>query len=299
MGGMPLLHNIVQSEIDWGMIKFRIITVLTLVALFFLARSLIALFRTAIQFLRMRWENIEEGVIKSLQTLSSYMIWSCYVIASLNFLGVGINNLTFIAGGLSVGVGFALQDLIKNFVGGLMLLFGRSVHPGDQIQIDDVRGRVTRIDIRSTVVQTNEDSTIFLPNADLILKKIVNWTHKDPRGRAEVVVGVAYGSDIALTKYLLMQCALSNPDVLAEPPPYVLFNDFGDNALIFHLRFWIMNIVLSKDIVRSEIRFEIERVFKERGIELAYPQLDIHIRSVQGLKQLFKKTADPLTNMEH
>ncbi len=298
MGGMPLLHNIVQSEIDWGMIKFRIITVLTLVALFFLSRSLIALFSTSINFLRMRWENIEEGVIKSLQTLSSYMIWSCYVIASLNFLGVGINNLTFIAGGLSVGVGFALQDLIKNFVGGLMLLFGRSVHPGDHIQIDDVHGRVTRIDIRSTVVQTNEDSTIFLPNADLILKKIVNWTHKDPRGRVEVVVGVAYGSDTALTKYLLMQCALSNPDVLAEPPPYVLFNDFGDNALIFHLRFWIMNVVLSKDMVRSEIRYEIERVFKEHGIELAYPQLDIHIRSVEGLKQLFKKTADPLTNME-
>jgi potassium-dependent mechanosensitive channel len=289
MGGMPLLHKIVQWEIDWGMIRLRITTVLSLAALFFMARSLIALFHTAIKFLRRRWENIEEGAIKSLQTLSSYVIWICYVIISLNFLGVGIVNLTIIAGGLSVGVGFALQDLIKNFVSGLILLFGRSIHPGDEIQIEDVHGRVKRINIRSTVVQTNEDSTIFLPNSDLVSKKIVNWTHKDPRGRTEIIVGVAYGSDTDLINELLIQCALSNPDVLKEPPPYVLFNDFGDNALILHLRFWIMHVVLSRDLVRSAIRFEIERVFTERGIEIAYPQRDIHIRSVDELNGYFKK----------
>ena len=288
MGGMPLLRKIVQWEIDWGMIRLRLTTVLTLAALFFMARSLIALFHTAIKFLRRRWENIEEGAIKSLQTLSSYVIWICYIIVSLNFLGIGIGNLAIIAGGLSVGVGFALQDLIKNFVSGLILLFGRSIHPGDEIQIEEVHGRVKRINIRSTVVQTNADSTIFLPNADLVSKKIVNWTHKDPRGRAEIVVGVAYGSDTGLIKDLLIQCALSNPHVLKEPPPFVLFNDFGDNALILHLRFWIMHIVLAKDRVSSEIRFEIDRVFKERGIEIAYPQRDIHVRSVEGLNGYLK-----------
>ncbi|MFA6412641.1 MAG: mechanosensitive ion channel domain-containing protein [Syntrophales bacterium] len=288
MGGMPLLHKIIKWEIDWGMIRLRLTTVLTLAALFFMARSLIALSHTAIKFLRIRWENIEEGAVKSLQTLSSYVIWICYIIISLNFLGVGIGNLTIIAGGLSVGVGFALQDLIKNFVSGLILLFGRSIHPGDEIQIEDVHGRVKRINIRSTVVQTNADSTIFLPNSDLVSKKIVNWTHRDPRGRAEIVVGVAYGSDTGLINDLLIQCALSNPDVLKERPPVVLFNDFGDNALILHLRFWIMHIVLARDRVSSEIRFEIDRVFKERGIEIAYPQRDIHIRSVEGLNGCLK-----------
>ncbi len=270
LGGMPLLLEIVQSEIDWGIFRFRITTVLTLAALFFLARSLIAFFCTGITFLRLRWENVEEGVVKSLQTLTSYIVWSGYLIAALHFLGIGFEKLTLIAGGLSVGIGFALQDLIKNFVGGLMLLFGRSVHPGDQIQIDDIRGCVTRIDIRSTVVQTNEDSTIFLPNADLILKRIVNWTHKDPKGRAEVAVSVAYGSDIDLIKKLLMGCALSNPNVLPDPSPYVLFTDFGDNAMTFHIRFWIMNVVLSRDRVRSEIRFAIESAFREHGIDLGW-----------------------------
>ena len=268
LGGMPLVHHIVQSEIDWGILRFRITTVLTLAALFFLARSLIAFFRSAVTFLRLRWENVEEGVVKSLQTLVSYIVWSCYFVAALNFLGVGFEKLTFIAGGLSVGVGFALQDLIKNFVGGLMLLFGRSVHPGDQIQIDNISGRVTRIDIRSTVVQTNEDSTIFLPNADLILKKIVNWTHRDPKGRAEMEVTVPYGADTELIRKLLVDCAHANPKVLTDPPPYVLFTDFGANAMIFHLRFWIMNVVLSRDRIRSEIRFAVEKVFREHGIEI-------------------------------
>lgn len=268
LGGMPLMRHIVQSEIDWGIFRFRITTLLTLAALFFLARSVIAFFRSAVTFLRLRWENVEEGVVKSLQTLVSYIVWSCYLLAALNFLGVGFEKLTFIAGGLSVGVGFALQDLIKNFVGGLMLLFGRSVHPGDQIQIDDIRGRVTRIDIRSTVVQTNEDSTIFLPNADLVLKKIVNWTHRDPKGRVEVVVTVPYGADTGLIRKLLMDCAQSSPKVLTDPPPYVLLTDFGGSAMVFHLRFWIMNVVLSRDRVRSELRFAIEQIFREHGIEL-------------------------------
>jgi small-conductance mechanosensitive channel len=195
-------------------------------------------------------------------------------------------------------VGFALQDLIKNFVSGLILLFGRSIHPGDEIQIEDVHGRVKRINIRSTVVQTNADSTIFLPNSDLVSKKIVNWTHKDPRGRAEIVVGVAYGSDTNLINDLLVQCALSNPDVLREPPPFVLFNEFGDNALILHLRFWIMHVVLARDRVSSQIRFDIDRVFKERGIEIAYPQRDIHIRSAEGLNGYLNKPAGPLTTEE-
>ena len=294
-GGMPLLMKIIQWKKDWGMISLRITTLLTLAALFFIARSFIAFSHTAIKFLKIRWENIEEGVIKSLQTVSSYVIWFCYAIVSLNFLGIGIGNLTIIAGGLSVGVGFALQDLIKNFVSGLILLFGRSIHPGDEIQLEDVHGRVEKINIRSTVVQTNEDSTIFLPNSDLVSKKIVNWTHKDPKGRAEIIVGVAYGSDTNLIKDLLIRCALSNPDVLKEPPPYVLFSDFGDNALIFHLRFWIMHVILSRDKVRSIIRFEIDRVFKEHNIEIAYPQRDIHIRSVEGLTG-YLKTDGALTD---
>ncbi|MCX5805372.1 MAG: mechanosensitive ion channel [Proteobacteria bacterium] len=294
-GGMPLLMKIIQWKKDWGMISLRITTLLTLAALFFIARSFIAFFHTAIKFLKIHWENIEEGVIKSLQTLSSYVIWFCYVIVSLNFLGIGIGNLTIIAGGLSVGVGFALQDLIKNFVSGLILLFGRSIHPGDEIQLEDVHGRVEKINIRSTVVQTNEDSTIFLPNSDLVSKKIVNWTHKDPKGRAEIIVGVAYGSDTNLIKDLLIRSALSNPDVLKEPPPYVLFNDFGDNALIFHLRFWIMHVILLRDKVRSVIRFEIDRVFKEHNIKIAYPQRDIHIRSVDGLSG-YLKTDGTLTD---
>lgn len=276
VSGVPLLRTIVDWKLDWGIFSLRAATLLSLAALFFIARSLIAFLHTAITFVRRRKEGIEEGVIKSLQTVSSYVVWFCYVLVSLNLLGVGIGNLTLIAGGLSVGVGFAFQDLIRNFVSGLMLLFGRSIHPGDEIQLEDVHGRVERINIRSTVVQTNDDSTVFLPNFDLVSKKVVNWTHRDPKGRAEIVVGVAYGSDTRLIRSLLIECALANPDVLKEPPPYVLFHDFGDNALVFSLRFWIMHVILAKDKIRSAIRYEIERIFQERGIEISYPQKDLY-----------------------
>ncbi|HOD76556.1 MAG TPA: mechanosensitive ion channel, partial [Syntrophorhabdaceae bacterium] len=157
---------------------------------------------------------------------------------------------------------------------------------GDEIQLGDVRGTVMKINIRNTVVQTNDDSTIFIPNSDLMYKNIVNWTYRDPRGRAEISVGVAYGSDTEVVRDLLVRCALSHPNVLREPEPYVLFWDFGDSALVFRLRFWIRRPVQMRDKISSAIRFEIDRVFKENTIEIAFPQQDVHIRSADGLNSL-------------
>jgi len=238
----------------------------------------------------MRREEIQTGTIKSMQAILTYIIWCLYALFSLNLLGVKLEHIALIAGGLSIGVGFGLQDMIKNFFSGLILLFGRSIHPGDEIQTEDVRGTVKKINIRNTIVQTNEDSTIFIPNSDLAFRKITNWTFKDPRGRAEIIVGVAYGSSTEQVKMLLLECALSHPQVLREPPPYVLFNDFGESALMFHLRFWIKNPVQQRDKVSSTIRFEIDRKFREHGIDIAFPQREIRIRSEQTALQDFQKT---------
>ncbi|MCX5808022.1 MAG: mechanosensitive ion channel [Proteobacteria bacterium] len=278
IGGMPLLNSIIQWRINFGLFALNLSMVIVIVAVFFIVRSITALLYRALDAISRRREEIQMGTIKSIQAILAYIVWCLYILFSLNLLGVKLEHIALIAGGLSIGVGFGLQDMIKNFFSGLILLFSRSIHPGDEIQIEDVRGTVMNINIRNTIVQTNEDSTIFIPNSDLAYKKIANWTYKDPKGRAEVVVGVAYGSDTDRVRTLLVECALAHPQVLREPLPYVLFYDFGESALVFHLRFWIKNMIQQRDKVTSAIRFEIDTIFREHNIEIAFPQHDIRIR---------------------
>lgn len=283
IGGMPLLNSIIQWRVNFGLFALNLSMVIIILAVFFVVRSVTAFLYRALDLISMRREEIQMGTIKSFQAILTYIIWCLYILFSLNILGVKLEHIALIAGGLSIGVGFGLQDMIKNFFSGLVLLFGRSIHPGDEVQIEDVRGTVKKINIRNTIIQTNEDSTIFIPNSDLAFRKITNWTYRDPKGRAEIIVGVAYGSDTERVKTLLIECALKYPQVLREPPPYVLFHDFGQSALVFHLRFWIKNLIQQRDRVSSVIRFEIDRIFRENNIEIAFPQQDIRIRSTDIL----------------
>lgn len=282
VGGMPLLNSLIQWRINFGLFNLNLSMVIIILAFFFIVRSITALLHRALDVIIEQREEIQMGTIKSIQAILAYIVWSLYTLFSLNLLGVNLEHIALIAGGLSIGVGFGLQDMIRNFISGLILLFGRSIHPGDEIETENVRGTVVRTSIRNTIVQTNEDSTIFIPNSDLAYKKIANWTYRDPKGRAEIVVAVAYGSDTERVRTLLIESALAHPQVLREPPPYVLFYDFGENGLVFRLRFWIKNLIQQRDKVASVIRFEIDRMFREHNIEIAFPQRDIHIRSADG-----------------
>ena len=283
IGGTPLLNNIVQWRVNFGLFALNSSMVVIIVAVFFIIRSITFFLHRGLEAISLRREEIQMGTVKSTQAILSYIIWCLYIFFSLNLLGVRLEHIALIAGGLSIGVGFGLQDMIKNFFSGLILLFGRSIHPGDEVQVEEVRGTVEKVNIRNTIMRTNEDSTIFIPNSDLAFRKITNWTYKDPKGRAEIVVGVAYGSPTDRVKTLLIECALAHPQVLREPPPYVLFYDFGQNALVFHLRFWIKNLIQQRDLVSSAIRFEIDKIFREHDIEIAFPQQDIRIRSIDTL----------------
>lgn len=277
-GGMPLLKGIVEWRVNFGLFYLNLSMVIIILAIFFVVRFITMFLNRVLDAIGTRREEIRMGTIRSIQAITAYAVWCLYALFSLNLLGVKLEHIALIAGGLSIGVGLGLQDIVKNFFSGLILLFGRSIHPGDEIQIEDIRGTVIKINIRNAIIQTNEDSTIFIPNSDLAYKKIVNWTYKDPKGRAEIVVGVAYDSDTDQVRDLLIQSAHAHPQVLREPQPYVLFSDFGESTLIFRLRFWIKNLVHKRDRVSSAIRFEIDRVFRENGIEISYPQREIHIR---------------------
>jgi potassium-dependent mechanosensitive channel len=291
IGGTPLRDDIVRWHLDIGYLSLNIPMLIVIIAILVITRSLVILINTVITFVATRLGGggmLQEGVIKSLHAIATYVAWSLSILVSLKLIGVSVTHLAIVAGGLSIGAGFGLQELIKNFFSGLILLFGRSIHPGDEIQLENIRGTVIRVNIRNTIMQTNDDSTIFIPNSDLINKNIINWTYRDPKGRAEIAVAVAYGSNTELVKDILVRCADSNPGVLKDPSPYVLFWDFGDNALAFRLRYWIRRPVQMRDKIASAIRFEVEKTFRENNIEMAYPQQDIHIRSAEGLSPYLK-----------
>jgi len=180
-----------------------------------------------------------------------------------------------------------LQNIVNNFIGGLILLFGRSIQPGDLVEIDNIRGHVRKVTIRNTLVKAFSGATIFVPNSLLISQKMVNWSHADRRYRQEIKIGVAYGSDVDKVTDLLLTAAKQSTKVLDRPPPRVRFLDFGDNTLVFSLRVWIKGWV--DRYADSEVRYHIDRIFRENNIEISFPQLDLHIRSAEGLKDLHQE----------
>ena len=190
--------------------------------------------------------------------------------------GVDLSSLAVVAGALGIGVGFGLQNLVANFVSGLVLLAERPVAVGDRIEVAGVAGRVTKISIRSTVVLTNDNISIIVPNSDLTSHPITNWSHGDPRVRVRLPVGVAYGTDVERLRATLLAVADEDSHVLKAPAPAVYFDGFGDSALNFELAVWTQEMIHSPRRFRSNLNFAIDRKLREAGIEIPFPQRVVH-----------------------
>lgn len=270
--------------LGWQGFSLQLFNVVMVVALFFLTRAAVAVIHTYIKRTGQGWPRAKRGTMHSLQTITSYSLWALFGVLAMSVLGVNLTSLTVIAGGLSVGIGFGMQTIFNNFISGLILLFGRSIQQEDIIQVGELWCTVKKINIRTTVVDTFENATIIIPNSDLISNQVTNWTKDSPTLRRDVLIGVAYGSDTELVRESLMEIARAHPHVLKHPEPWVLFSDFGASSLDFVLRVWIDDIDYSLKTI-SELRFEIDKEFRKHNIEIAFPQMDLHIRSAEGLIQ--------------
>jgi small-conductance mechanosensitive channel len=224
--------------------------------------------------------NFERGLKDSIITITTYVFWGLGLILALGVLGVNATSLAVVFGALSIGIGFGLQNIFNNFISGLILLFERPIQVGDYVEVNGVWAEVKKINVRSTIVQTFDNSTVIIPNSDFISQQVTNWSFKDPRMRRHVDVGVAYGSDIELVRKTLLDIAANTTDILNYPLPDVLFLDHGDSALIFRLRFWTH--VDKYFSTTTDVRFQLDRRFRELNIEIAFPQRDIHIRSAES-----------------
>lgn len=220
--------------------------------------------------------NVETGVRVAVARLVHYALVSTGFVVAFVMLGIDLTQMTLLASALGVGIGFGLQTVVNNFVCGLILLFERPLREGDTIEIGEQWAKITKIGLlRSTMIRTFDQAHVMVPNTDLITNQVTNWTLTNRRAERTITVGVAYGSDVTLVMQTLKACALALPDVTKSPEPRVLFRSFGDKALAFELRVWVEDV---DDLlqVESDLHQEIDRRFRQVGIEIPFPQRDIH-----------------------
>jgi small-conductance mechanosensitive channel len=223
--------------------------------------------------------SLARGVPYAISSLIRYTIIVFGFMLALAAAGVELTNLTVIAGGLGVGIGFGLQNVVNNFVSGLILLFERPVQVGDAVQLPDLSGEIRRIGIRASMVRTWEGAEVIIPNGLLTSDKLTNWTLSSRERRVEVHVGVEYGTDAQRVIDLLVEVGRSHPDVISYPEPAALFLSFGDSALEFMLRVWIHDFDRGYP-VRSELSVAIQRALADAGITVPFPQRDLHLRTL-------------------
>lgn len=271
MGGRSVFWTLAGADLGDGDFSLDLTRLAVIFIGFYLARAATRVADRLIAELPSRRPDLERGVLNLLETVSTYVVWGLYVLISLRMVGASFTSLAVVAGGLSVGIGFGMQNIINNFISGLILLFGRSVQAGDVLQIGETWGSVQRVNIRNTVVQTFDNATLFVPNSDLITQRIINWSHKDRRVRRALDVGVVYGSDTAKVHALLLEAARSHPNVLAQPKPSAQFTAFGDTALTFKLQFWVDDLD-NAGRASSEIHMTVDRLLRENNIVASSPR---------------------------
>lgn len=212
--------------------------------------------------------------------LFSYGKWLVYLVILLitfNAIGINVTAVFAASAALLIGVGLALQTLFQDIIAGILILLDQTIHVGDIVEIEGKVGRVEEIKLRTTRAVTIDNRVLIIPHHLYLTNSLYNWTQNGTTTRESVEVGVAYGSDVEKVKSLLMQAANNNPNVLKEPPPLVLFTEFGESSLNFKLVVTI-NDSFQGAIPRSELRFEIDRLFRENNITIPFPQRDIHIK---------------------
>ncbi len=286
-GGMYLLQYYVLRGVNVGATQFTILHLLLIITLFYLTRTAVGMGSRFLARLPKQGFAIDATLIPPMQTAFTYALWCCFGLFTLRALGMELSNLAMVAGGLSVGIGFGMQNIVNNFLSGLILIFSRTLQAGDVVEVGGTQGRVRKISVRATMVETYDNALIIVPNSEFMSNRLINWTRNSRTVRREIAVGVAYGSDVPRVMQILTAVANAHSNVLKYPPPTALFSNFGDSTLDFLLRFWVRDYDVAVG-TSSDLRLAIEKAFREQGIEVAFPQMDVHIRDVPA------KTGAPL-----
>jgi len=279
--------EVIKSYTDTDMLSFKIAehefslygilkSTLILVLLFWSAAIISDLVDVRInQLSRMRAAN--RALAMKASQIAIYFI---SFLLALDMLGIDLTTLKIFSGALGIGLGFGLQKIASNFISGIILLMEKSVEQDDLVEMGDgTTGFIRRSSARFTVIETFDGKEVMVPNEDFITNRVVNWTYSDTKGRIEIPIGVAYGSDIQKAHDLILEAATENPLCISDPAPFCYLRNFGDSSVDFILHLWIADVTGGRWKTQSQVMFEIWRKFKANEIEIPFPQRDLHLKS--------------------
>lgn len=268
-----------QSLFDIGGVRFTISSIFKIAVymavIVFLTNHITRIFTTQI----LDKTTLDEGKKFSFRRGISIFIISLGVLMGLHFIGLDLTSFALFTGAVGIGIGLGFQNIAKNFASGIVLLIESSVKVGDRIEIEGLQGDIVYIGSRGTWVRTNENVVIIVPNTEFIEGRVTNWTANDRNVRINIPLGVSYESDPERVRQVLLEVARDHPDVLLDPAPDVIFTSFGESSLDFELRIWTSKQVTTPRIITSDIYFNVFAAFKREGIEIPFPQRDLHLRS--------------------
>jgi small-conductance mechanosensitive channel len=272
--GVPLLWTAPLPGITLSLVQIFLLIALLIAVFWFSSRTKRFLFN---RFL------VNSGLDRALQYAIAQIVSNLVLVIGIFIVlentGIHLGALTVFAGAVGVGVGFGLQNIASNFISGLVILAERPITIGDRVEVAGVVGQVQQIRARSTVILTNDNIAMIVPNSKFIDSPVTNWTYSDPRVRFRVPIGVAYGSDVNKVREALIAAGRSNSHVLEDPAPSVFLKKFGDSSIDFELVVWSSEMSHRPSRFKSDLNFAIEEKLREAGIEIPFPQRDLHIRS--------------------
>jgi small-conductance mechanosensitive channel len=272
--GIPLAWNAPLPAVSLSLLQIFLLIALLILVFWISSRTKRFLFN---RFL------VHSGLDRALQYAIAQIVSNVVLVVGILIVlentGIHLGALAVFAGAVGVGVGFGLQNIASNFISGLVILAERPITIGDRVEVAGITGQVQQIRARSTVIRTNDNISMIVPNTKFIDSAVTNWTYGDPRVRFRIPVGVAYGSDVAKVREALLAAGRENPNTLKEPAPSVFLQKFGESSIDFELVVWSSEMSARPSRFRSDLNFAIEQKFREAGIEIAFPQRDLHIRS--------------------
>ena len=273
---IEIIVTIFTASASIGEISISLGAILTFVLAIFLTFSASKLVRAILNDDVLPYVSLPKGIPSTILTMTHYMILSIGFLFAMSAAGMNWSNLAIIIGSLGVGIGFGLQNLVNNFVSGLILIFERPISIGDVVEVGTLMGTVKRIGIRSSTIRTFNESEVIVPNGLLVSQELINWTLSDRQRRLDIPVGVAYGTDPLKVMTILQEVAEANPRVKDYPKPFITFEGFGDSSLDFLLRIWAADFSEGLSI-KTDVTMEVYKRFNEENIQIPFPQRDIHI----------------------
>lgn len=258
--------------------KISIVSFIVGIFILWASRRASFLFEEFIGRMLQKNKHLDVGVRGSIKRFSRYFILILGFLMALDTVGISLSSLAAIGAVLMVGIGFGLQNITQNFISGLIILFERPIKEGDLVVVNDITGRIQSIGARSTMITTLDDTSIIVPNSQFISEQVLNQSFSGDKMRLHLKVGVAYGSDCDLVQEVLSKVAKEHPKVINSPAPKVFFTDFGESSLDFSLTVWVHDLWF-KEVILSDLRFAVDKAFRENKIEIPFPQRDLHVRS--------------------